>query len=720
MATYRIETSQGTFDIEADREPTQQEAMQAIAGNLSEKGQAQPYPGGQGMRESPLTREEARRIAGEEVVKRARAAGKEDVFTGAEIGRPDAMFATTTGIIPRAMAYSREFARNIPLSPSEPILEGAEQLASAVGLEEQSKAFGRERLAEANPMQAASGQLGSMAIPSVAVTQKLSKAPTALRLFEEGAQTGGIIGGSSQLSEAISEGASPGETLERTAEGTLVGTATGAGLGAIPSVTKKSTNIILNRKQTPQRILADLVEAEKATKNVLDNWQSGRYEEATQLLKSEHKGSGVNGLLDASESSLNKIADTVNPVVKTADAQVYLNKDDLISDVESRLSKTIAEPEARAAALEKVRRYINNVNPKNLVELSKNLNSDLGKYYRNKRPNEASDIIEAEKAVRDVFSGRIHRILQDNNVDSSIYSQSGAIAELQDVIGGRYRKESAAKEAVLGRGFWNTLLKQDPGITKTSLLQKTKTALTEFFGRGEAGRLDSQVDKLFKRTKTSRPIQELSEQERSLLLQRDMENQQRQQVQAERESLSASPEELREGGAATQSLSQMEKEYQSRLEAEALRKEVENQFPSAEEFVQREKAIGTPDDVDEYLQQQSKLESDLKRSAQKARLEREMTSGAEESGSLEGMAISRDRLKKIKSSNTEDILSDAWNNFNKGRDATLEITELQRRRESTQYKENWPEIDDALKQAGIPTPVQGSDLPRKREIIEPF
>jgi hypothetical protein len=208
--------------------------------------------------------EAARRLAAERVVKRARAAGQDNLMTGAEVGHPEAQFATPTGILPQIMTAGREFARSIPGSLSEPLLEVAERGASAAGLEEQAKMFGRDNLESQMPLTAEVGKDLGLVQGFTASGSKVVGTPSLFDKIKQGMVLGGGIGGAKGLAESISgnEGPiTPKNILYNTGIDTLVGLSVGAG---IPMVMGGFANGI--------KALPKLVPKLKSWSEGIENW----------------------------------------------------------------------------------------------------------------------------------------------------------------------------------------------------------------------------------------------------------------------------------------------------------------------------------------------------------------------------------------------------------------------------------------------------------------
>ncbi len=593
-----------------------------------------------------MSRDEARDIASERLVRRAREAGQDNIVTGREIGHPEAMFATPTGLIPQTSAFAREFARNVPGSLSEPVLAGSEKLANLAGLGEQARMFGRENLAKENPIEAASGGLAAMIAPAKKIGSRIIEQPTGRQLFSEGAKLGGAIGGTRGLSESVAQGESPLDVLGETAKGTIGGALLGGGLSMVPGAVKGVTTAVQNRARTPNRIIADLVDAPNAAQNVKDAVQNGYYSEVIPLLEPLKKTSGAKGLVEASGKAISNMLDTVQPVIKAADTEAFTG---MGTEVEERLANMIAEPESRAAALKSVRKYIENVTPENATGIAKDLNRGLGDFYSGNRINEASDNILAEKAVRDVLSQRIKGVLEGQGVDPKLYSQTGRIAELQDIIGSKYQKAFLERESMLGKGLSSTL--ETPYPTKLGIISKAYKGAKEFFGSGEAERINKQVDRLFNMTE-GKQIPTLSDAERSLLLKQEADRlgtakaksdlqSQFSEEQAAKNAESATPEDLNNY---RNEMAQAERDIMLKRAAADLTKGAQKGASAEMKSIANEKAANSAEpasaeDLNAYRNQMAQVERDirLKRAAE------DFQKGAQRGASSEMKAISKEK-----------------------------------------------------------------------------
>lgn len=225
-----------------------------------DNSRAQLDAGGLGY---PVSKQEARRIAGERIVKRARAAGKEDVMTGAEIGRPDVMFATPTGVLPQAKAFASDMASGIPIigALTRPLEEGAEALATKAGLGEQAKTFSKTNLQSQMPLTAFGGGVaGSLAGGGVAgktLSNPLKGAPII------GGLHSGAVSATDQLS-ATGE-IDPEQVVTDAGKGAILGLAS-AGL------IKGATAVLPKRLQMSSEVGSPIVDTKKTPNKTGDHF----------------------------------------------------------------------------------------------------------------------------------------------------------------------------------------------------------------------------------------------------------------------------------------------------------------------------------------------------------------------------------------------------------------------------------------------------------------
>jgi hypothetical protein len=269
-------------DFAALPQVEQNKAANALMGRTP-----QAYPGGQEL-DHPVSHEEARRIAGEDIVKKARAAGQNDIVTGAEIGQPQAMFATPTGILPQIVSNTRSALKSIPgvglISEGgfKGVEEGAKALAPDV-VNKNIESVGREAMDRNFPVSNAAGELAGQ-LPTAFVSAPEVAGLKGWQLIKGGAKAGALFGGQGALQSNLQEQGLP-TNLDKAEKlgtdvvtGTALGTVIGGGipvggmvLGKIGGVLGKVPSMLQSRAANVARKEAQEGAVEKLTQEAVDS-----------------------------------------------------------------------------------------------------------------------------------------------------------------------------------------------------------------------------------------------------------------------------------------------------------------------------------------------------------------------------------------------------------------------------------------------------------------
>lgn len=456
----------------------------------------------------------------------------------------------------------------------------------------------------------------------------------------EGARVGAAFGAASGLSEKIREkdikDIELGEALESTLKGGAIGGTVGFAIPASAQAVSKLSNL---RKTVDDRI-ADIAKVSSAKGAFVDKFNKGSFSTVVPDIAAKFKaGTGHVGLQEARESLLNESIDLIKPIVKGADPTSPLfDQTTMLSRIHQRASSEIPSEEARNRSINAVMRDYGDVNPENLTEYTGDIGKKLVALYASPDKGRFSDRIHALEAVRDVFSGSVKTILDQSNVDPAIWSRYGLINELGERIADNYGDEVSKLRQLRGEGIAG-----GRGVAESSLIpgvgavkRSTKRA-GDIMGGGEPERLDKQINEMFRKVKPQVPF---TDEQRKALIKQAVDNRntniaksQAAKSRAERgveykrvnetraeyakrlkqkradfvAREGASPEELQQGGAAAITLSQMEKDFQSKIEADGLNKALMDVFPevnkSERAIIERELQSATPKETRDIMSQ---------------------------------------------------------------------------------------------------------------------
>lgn len=324
-----------------------------------------------------------------------------------------------------------------------------------------------------DPYTYSAGEIGGVAVPLGIISKGASVAKQTLgQLLKQGARLGGVFGGGAALSAASKN---PETELQEAIVKTLIGGGQGAALGTITAGVLKGTvgaasKIDASLAKKAAEKIANIEKSTEANKTLstITKFSPSEIEQKTKLdegiyaqllpdIKADFKqGSGVDGFLSATEGLVNESTRIYKPLIKSANAEPYLNKVDLRSQINDRLIKDIPNPIKREEAIKSLQSDFDTITPENLVEYGRDKNREVHAYYKNPDINRA-DTFFAAKAARDVYSDIVKTILKDNNVDPNIYSRTGNLMEIADEVGNNYLsakyQQSQLEGTTLGRNI---------------------------------------------------------------------------------------------------------------------------------------------------------------------------------------------------------------------------------------------------------------------------
>lgn len=521
MPTFEIDTDQGVFEIDADREPTLEEAQRIISGQTQQAAPAvqrdlSVVP--QDFRQQFMAEAQtpvAQRVAsalggavtmpfevGAAIVNQLVRAGKGGLqapaaMLGTEVARieqdPLQIFSAPGRLASQAAQSGLEAAVRIPTDVIRSIPEIPKLIPAANVLE----AVRPRDTSEAALEGAYQNLLRNQAF------EKIREEGLAPEIFGQQVP---------QLTEAIETFAPiPGVGPARiTARGGAVTRAVKETFGSIPRVgdyVKKSKNI-----------LTDLVKPTASEANIMGKLDSGAYTSVLPDLEKNFKANtGVEGFLESTSKTTDEIMGEARPAIKTAAPITDIERQNILTDIDTRLQKAIPNPETRMLELNSDPEILSDVvslTNDNILDYQRRNNKRIGNFYKN--PDKSRpDSIYVLRAARDVISNVIKDRLKSQGVDPVNYSKTGLIHELQDQIGDRFLKAKTELSETLGKGVLPAAAQA--AIESRSLVGgaagPVKEVLTPLT-RAEVGRLDRQVNRMFR---SIRPIK-LSAADKELLV----------------------------------------------------------------------------------------------------------------------------------------------------------------------------------------------------------
>lgn len=259
------------------------------------------------------------------------------------------------------------------------------------------------------------------------------------------------------------------------------------------------------------KTLSTLTKFSASEINKISKLNEGKYAELLPDIKADFKkGSGVDGFLNATEGLVNESSRVYKPIVRSADSGTYLNRESLIQQIDSQLTRDVPNPIKRAEALKTLESDLKTISTENLIDYARDKNREVNAYYKNPDINRA-DSFFAAKAARDVYSAIIKQILVDKNVDPSLYSRTGNLMEISDEIGGNYSIEVYKQAQLEGKPFLKNLTEgtSGAGTIKGGVVKGLKSAAAPYFG-GEPKFFNDQINRMFSQVKKG-PSKTLSE-----------------------------------------------------------------------------------------------------------------------------------------------------------------------------------------------------------------
>lgn len=514
------------------------------------------------------------------------------------------------------------------------------------------------------------GEIGAVALPSA----NLGRGTTVLGTIGRGAGTGAFYGELGGASKKIVEdpNLSLTEALLQSTPDAIIGGTVGAAIPAAVPIISKSSKLIRESpdiikktvsglKRTPTTGMSNFlkVSGERGQSLFTELAESGKGDTILNEVAKEGKPKNYPELFKATGSAQKRLGIQVDDFIKE-NGKSYNVKTSTPDEIAKKLSdETLLTPEQISTVTEKMSEQgIGGIMPlEDAFAAQMKINSRYQNILKNSGYNfdvaAQNPLFQAYDIARRQISYQIDDIVKaKTGIEDNFYRNHGLVSQAEDLAQSRYNELFTKRNKEIEGGVFKSLKNVDITRPQTFIGKPV-----EFLRGGELGAANRSIESAFgkfegKKISPTSPkkIGDVQKTQGMLKLQKLSDELEAQKAagEAQRKAGAATPQELSEGGEATQAMSQMEKEYQSRITAENLRKQAEGEF--------------------EGLTKQSQ--------------------------------------KTIRKQDTGELLSDFYHNLNQGVDASRFANELKRRAGDATFRGEWPEIDDALAEFGIITPVR--------------
>lgn len=499
MPIYEIETDQGIFEIDADREPTQEEALAAISG---QSVQAPVTPRSAFTPEQGVFKGDTLLKEGVEAIPLV---GSIDQFSeGMRSGKQ--LFGDTLGGKLTGAILGGARAAGTVLNPISVLLNAVPKTAQSIGSASGGDIDAALRsLTGSAPIQSAA-TFGSLetGVPALDITantlggisNEIAKQPLILA-----SATPAALG---QASAALRSGGSTAVDI-----GSAIARApvTAARAIASPRVTIAKA---IGREPVP--ILANVLDY---TASQTDKIQSvlTKSPELLPEIKANVNTSIKNGgekAIEAIGTTLEKRYDTYYPAIESAPEAIVAKNlgESFRNEAVTRIKAELTDngiPEARQIEIiTELSPNIDGLNNLNIIDSTKRLNRQVAPLYKPvPTPSAlANDQMIARSALRDVQSEAIKNTLKDLGFDTKVYSEVGVLNEFKNQLEKKYiaakndlfKTQGSTLNQSLRKG-----LKQGLGAAVTEVSERIGAGMS----RGKVGEIDRAMNLMFDQIEAS-------------------------------------------------------------------------------------------------------------------------------------------------------------------------------------------------------------------------
>lgn len=542
MPIFEIETDQGVFEIDADREPTMEEALQAIS------RQSVPAPKQTPLSLAPEPKTEQQAI--DEFIKSKQAPFAQqvssklgDVLSSLIVEPLKAAGGVVTGVaqeaintppptaIEAAQPFGTPFARNI----GQTVLESGGRLAFDVGNQVNQML---QKAAE-DPLQAYFKTAVAPMMPLAQLADFFPRTPSQGEVDQmlrerQRAEQVAAVKSEPLVPEVIGEANLPlandielaGTTVAPALRplGRGVGAAAGAarrGVGAIPEVTSNLVSKIsprIGERIAPATVEQSAIAALDFTPEQVQMNIPVVTQRVAQIVgKTPKTAQEAIQFMDDAKKQLYEERLEVNTVAENAG---YVAKgDEAIQAAEDVLTPLTTITEAKKKSILDGLRdlYSGDKKPSQAQRIQQDLNDKFSAAYENGTIDRADPAFQAERAIRDAFAGQMDEINKAvTGLDDTPYSDIGSLIEVRGALAdklNRLKKTEAARK---------TGIEAAPGklpTTRVGAATKAGRTILTPFQRTQIQKLDDNISRIFTESEMQAPAQQLTQAEVNALQQ---------------------------------------------------------------------------------------------------------------------------------------------------------------------------------------------------------
>lgn len=513
MPKYRIKTNQGTFDIVADRQPSQEEALQAISENnpkpnlIAEEEIKQGLLGGTGQ---PMSREEAINQSRQRFVSRSKLEGQPNIQL------LDGKLVDVNQLSPLGnalLSVPRAFSSGQNLGITDVAEKGIENAMISSGLTtpEVVNALGvGSQKYQQSPTDVVAGTLGSIAT-GAPTGSAVGQSPGLLRKLISGSSTGAQAGGLSELNNQISEGQNinPSKIGTSSLIGAAIGSSIPTAIQGLVSGTKLTKNIAGSLSRfSPEEAFdvklgdyaADVIHPTKSAKSDLQRTvQTGQLQDDLRNIAQVGVPKGLEETLQNGRIATDSLSSKLNNHI-SENSDVIINNDDVGESVRNTIQgKKLVKKNVKDEINQLADQVSGDLTYREAFDLQNELNAKRQAFYKKDASGQANDLDhalnEAEQVARDMLADKLDKTYQSiTGQTDNPYRQYGSLNGLLDSLS--VRLDDLLTKRGIEKSVGPTL---DREILAT--LKKNKSLLTG----GEIGRIDDRINKLFSLLSENQP-----------------------------------------------------------------------------------------------------------------------------------------------------------------------------------------------------------------------